>query len=376
MTRTERRAEERRRHKAEKKSQRTANQRTGKLSTVNLTTVNLSTGRAWLAAGAIAAYTLGAAGRQALAVEPIANGQDAGAPAATLPLKRFDIAAGPLDAALAAYEETTGLRVRIDLPRGTVAGFQTKGVKGLYRPQDALVLLLEAPGLQSAILTGATASDPEIAAVGLRRNDTINVTSAMPDSVAMTKFTQPLLDTPQTVLAVPQFVLHDQQTTTLRDTLRNVPGISMAAGEFGAQGDNLTIRGFTARNDIFLDGIRDFGSYYRDSFDYEQVEVLEGPSGVQFGRGSTGGVINQESKVSAAQPFVNVQAQFGTDLTRRVQADINEPLPDLAEGAAFRMNAVATEGGVAGRPFAANRHYGIAPSLSFGMNTPTRETIS
>ncbi len=85
--------------------------------------------------------------------------------------------------------------------------------------------------------------------------------------------------------------------TTLRDTLRNVPGISLAAGEAGAQGDNLTIRGFTARNDIFLDGIRDFGSYYRDSFNYEQVDVLEGPAGVQFGRGSTGGVVNQESKV-------------------------------------------------------------------------------
>ena len=69
-------------------------------------------------------------------------------------------------------------------------------------------------------------------------------------------------------------------STTLRDSLRNVPGISLAAGEFGAQGDNLTIRGFTARNDIFLDGIRDFGSYYRDGFNYEQVDVLEGPAGI------------------------------------------------------------------------------------------------
>ena len=104
--------------------------------------------------------------------------------------------------------------------------------------------------------------------------------------------------------------------------------------------------------------------------------MLEGPAGVQFGRGSTGGIINQESKVPTAQPFVKVQAQFGTDLTRRVQADINEPLPDLAAGAAVRVNMVATEGGVAGRPYAANRHYGIAPSLSFGLNGKNQETIS
>jgi catecholate siderophore receptor len=361
MTRAERRIEERRRQKAAKKS-----------GGAGL----LAGGRAWFAAGALAAYAVGASGKLALAAVTIGDPTDAGAPVATLPLTKFDIAAGPLDVAISAYERTSGLKVRIDLPQGVVAGFDTKGVKGLYRPEEALRLLLDGTGLQGAIRRGGTAKEPSIAVIGLRRDETVNVTSEAADSVAMTKFTQPLLDTPQTVAVIPQYVLHDQQNTTLRDALRNVPGISMAAGEFGAQGDNLTIRGFTARNDIFLDGIRDFGSYYRDSFDYDQVEVLEGPAGVQFGRGSTGGVINQESKVPAAQPFVKVEAEFGTDLTRRIEADINEPLPDLASGTAFRANLVGTEGGVAGRPFAENRHYGIAPSLEFGMNSPTRETIS
>ncbi len=144
----------------------------------------------------------------------------------------------------------------------------------------------------------------------------------------------------------------------------------------GAQGDNLTIRGFTARNDIFLDGIRDFGSYYRDSFNFEQVEVLQGPAGVQFGRGSTGGVINQASKVPTAEKFVNVQTQFGTDATRRITADINEPLPDVAKGTAFRLNAMAMQGGVAGRPYAENARFGVAPSITFGLNSKTPFTIS
>ena len=60
---------------------------------------------------------------------------------------------------------------------------------------------------------------------------------------------------------------------------------------------------------------------------------------------------------------------MGRTLTRRIEADINEPLPELAGGAAFRLNLVATEGGVAGRPYAQNRHYGLAPSLTFGMNS-------
>jgi catecholate siderophore receptor len=324
----------------------------------------------------LAAYAVSASGRQAMAAVTIGDPADGTGPVATLPLTKFDIAAGPLDVAIAAYEQASGLHVRIDLPKGVVAGLDTTGVKGLYPPEEALRLLLAGTGLQGVIEPGATAKDPSVVAIGVRRDETVNVTTGVADSVAMTRFTQPLVDTPQTVAVIPQYVLHDQQNTTLRDALRNVPGISMAAGEFGAQGDNLTIRGFTARNDIFLDGIRDFGSYYRDSFDYDQVEVLEGPAGVQFGRGSTGGIINQESKVPTAQPFVKVEAEFGTDLTRRIEADINEPLPDLANGTAFRANVVATEGGVAGRPFAENRHYGIAPSLEFGMNSPTRETIS
>lgn len=361
MTRTERRAEDRKRQKLEKKIQRA---------------VALRGSRAWIATGAFAAFAMAVSGHQALAATVTSDPSNNGGSIATLPLKRFDIEPGSLDAAISAYEQTLGLSVRVDLPKGTLAGFQTKGVKGLYRPEEALRILLNGTGLQGAIEPGATPEAASVVVIGLRRQDTVNVTAEIPDAIGISKFTQPLLDTPQTVAVVPPFVLHDEQNTTLRDALRNVPGISMAAGEFGAQGDNLTIRGFTARNDIFLDGIRDFGSYYRDSFNYEQVEVLEGPAGVQFGRGSTGGIINQESKVPAAQPFINVQTQFGTDLTRRLQADVNEPLPELAEGASFRVNVVATEGGVAGRPYAANRHYGIAPSLSFGMNGPTRETIS
>src|SRR5260370_24568354 len=122
--------------------------------------------------------------------------------------------------------------------------------------------------------------------------------------------------TAQSIVGMPQFVVKDEGGTTLRDTLRDVPGISLAAGEAGAHGANLTIRGFTARNDIFLDGIRDFGSYYRDTFNYEQVEALEGPAGVQFGRGSAGGVVNQGAKIPTAQQLAHVQAHLGIVNTR------------------------------------------------------------
>jgi catecholate siderophore receptor len=326
--------------------------------------------RGWIAAGTLAAYAAMGGAKSALAKTEKPNPMGADGSEATLPLKKFDIAAGPLDGAVKEYEKATGLTVKIVLPAGTLAGFSSKGVVGLYREDEALRLLLEGTGLNYRV------EDVTTMVVGVQSKDTVSVTSAVTDYASLTKFTEPLLTTAQSVTVIPQFVVKDEGVTTLRDTLRNVPGISLAAGEAGAQGDNLTIRGFTARNDIFLDGIRDFGSYFRDSFNYEQVDVLEGPAGVQFGRGSTGGVVNQESKVPTLQQFAHVETQFGTDATRRITADVNSKELDLLGGTAFRLNAMGQGSGVAGRPFAEVRRFGVAPSVSIGMNTKTRATLS
>ncbi len=180
-------------------------------------------------------------------------------------------------------------------------------------------------------------------------------------------------DTPQTISVVSKKTLEQQGVNTLRDALRNVAGISLAAGEGGAQGDNLTIRGFSARNDIFLDGMRDFGSYYRDPFNYESIDVLQGPTSATFGRGSTGGVVNQESKTPQAGRFISGSLQFGSDLTRRITADVNQP---LGQNTAFRLNVMGHDSQVAGRNVAENRRFGVAPSLAFGLGTTTRLTLS
>ncbi len=326
--------------------------------------------RGWIAMGTLAAYAAMGGSKFALGAAPKVDPAGAAPPEATLPLKRFNIPAGPLEGALAAYEKATGLKVKNALPEGTMAGFNSPGVTGLYREDEALRLLLEGTGLNYR------AEDAATMVVGVQARDTVSVTASVANSVTMDKFTEPLIETPQSVNVVPQFVIQDQGVSTLRDTLRNVPGISLAAGEAGAQGDNLTIRGFTARNDLFLDGIRDFGSYYRDAFDYDQVDVLEGPSGIEFGRGSTGGVINQETKVPGVEQFENVDLQFGTDLTRRLAADFNSPHYNEVGGTALRVNVMAQEGGVAGRDGAEIRRFGIAPSVAVGLDTNTQATLA
>jgi catecholate siderophore receptor len=196
-----------------------------------------------------------------------------------------------------------------------------------------------------------------------------------PDEANLSKLTQPLVSTPQSITVVPKELIEDQGNTTLREVLRNVSGISLAAGEGSSQGDNLTIRGFTARGDLFLDGMRDFGSYYRDPFNYESIEVLQGPSSILFGRGSAGGAVNQVSKAPHLAASRDASFMAGSDSRRRATVDVDEPLPELGPTAAFRVGAMADQGGVAGRNVAQNSRYGFAPSLALGLGTPTRLTL-
>ena len=183
-----------------------------------------------------------------------------------------------------------------------------------------------------------------------------------------------LADYPQSVTIVPQELMREQADFTLRDALRNVTGIGFVAGEGGgAQGDNLTLRGFSARTDIFLDGIRDVGMYTRDTFNLEAVEVFKGPSAVLFGRGSTGGVINQVSKTPKTSRFYEGSFTGGTDVFFRGQADVNQPIGSVA---ALRLNVMGQSNDIAERDEADIKRWGIAPSFTIGFGTPLQVTGS
>lgn len=172
----------------------------------------------------------------------------------------------------------------------------------------------------------------------------------------------------------PQELIQEQGVTNLRDALRNVTGISFQAGEGGgAQGDNLSLRGFNARNDFFLDGVRDQGSYFRDVFNIEAVEVLNGPSALYFGRGTTGGVINQVSKLPRLESFYSGALSLGNGCLFRATGDINQR---LNETTAFRVNFMGHMDEVVDRDEVEQKRMGIAPSVTFGLGTSTQLTVS
>ncbi len=236
------------------------------------------------------------------------------------------------------------------------------------------------------ILSGSVATAADLGTDAYDAADNPAAAGRLPDAyvygerdarakLSLDKYAEPLLTTAQTATVVPAELMDAEGVNSLRDGLRNVAGVSIGAGEGSYQGDNFSIRGFAARADLYLDGFNDWGSYTRDAFNTEEVEVLKGPSSAEFGRGSTGGVVNTESKQPLRDGFLVTGAELGTDATRRLTLDFDTPLESLP-GAALRVNAMAYAADLAGRPGPYYARWGFAPTLLVGADTPTRLTLA
>jgi len=255
------------------------------------------------------------------------GGAQTGAAAKDVRELQFNIAAGPLDAAIDEFRRVTGLLVILTNP--AIGSVQSPGVSGRMTAARAMEAMLAGTSVRATFAPDAVSLDIR----GI--TESVAVEGQAP-KVASPKYTQSLLNTPQTVVIIPQQVYQEQNATSLREVLRNTPGITMSIGEGGSggtsSGDNVLIRGFSARNDIYVDGARDVGLVNRDAFNTEMVEVAKGPSSVTGGRGATGGSIN--------------------------------------------LNGMWQNTGYPGRDVAKYTSWGVAPSLAVGVGTPTQLTLN
>ena len=192
------------------------------------------------------------------------------------------------------------------------------------------------------------------------------------DKVSSPKFTQSLLDTTQTIQVIGKELIQQQGATTLTEALRNSPGVgTFYVGENGATntGDAIYMRGFDTSGSIFVDGVRDLGTVSRDVFNIEQVEVTKGPDGTEYGRTAPTGAVNLVSKQPVLGNGVSGSVQGGSGSRERATADLNRQMGDTG---AFRLNVMKQNSGVAGRDQVEQNRWGVAPSLAFGLGTPTR----
>ncbi|MDT4291004.1 TonB-dependent siderophore receptor [Methylomonas sp. MO1] len=180
-----------------------------------------------------------------------------------------------------------------------------------------------------------------------------------------------LRDIPQSVSVVKKELIESQNAFNLRDALRNVSGLTIAAGEGGRTGDSITLRGFAASSDQYLDGVKDNGQYNRDTFFIEKAEVLKGASSILFGRGATGGVINQVAKKPTGKTGINGSFTYGLYDFKRTAIDAETKYQDLSA----RLNVMYQDAD-SYRDYNYSNRWGIAPSFKWDISADTDLTLN
>jgi catecholate siderophore receptor len=237
------------------------------------------------------------------------------------------------------------------------------------KPERIAGSTLLAGAFAAAFLPGTahaeTDSQPQIIVNGQRETD-VNP-NADPDAPykidrsASDKFTEGVRDTPKSQYIIPKEVVEDIGATTFREVVRSTPGVTLGTGEGGnAFGDRIFIRGFEARNDIYIDGLRDPGVVSREIFAVEQIEIVKGPSGNFGGRGTTGGLVSLQSKAPSANDFVKVEGSLGTERFKRATVDANYLLSDSVS---LRVNGLYHDQDIPGRDHVDSERYGITAAL-------------
>jgi catecholate siderophore receptor len=240
-----------------------------------------------------------------------------------------------------------------------------------FQPRNRVSLLA---AVSLASLMGATVASGQESGVQL---PTIDVTGDQNGGYQATqqsinRLQTPLKDTPQTVNVVPQQVIQEKRAVSMEDALRSVPGITFSAGEGGQQGDSPIIRGFAARGDIFRDGFRDPGWYTRDLFNIDRVEVYKGPSAFAFGRGSTGGAINNATKLPTGATYVEGTATGTSVGGYRADVDASGKRGNVSGRIALLYQDQPTPT----RDNVWTKRWGVAPSITAPLDEDTKATLS
>lgn len=182
-------------------------------------------------------------------------------------------------------------------------------------------------------------------------------------------------ETPQVVNVIPQQQLREQNSSSVEQVLRNVPGVTVAIGEGGGgfNGDQFRIRGFEAKGDLYVDGLRDFGVYVRDSFATEEVQVLKGPASESFGAGTTGGVINLRQKTAHLGDASSFDFSIGTDNLYRAIIDVNK---QVSATSAMRAVGLYHDQDMPDRDNVESERWGFLGSIGLGLGTDTTWTLN
>ncbi|HRO00893.1 MAG TPA: TonB-dependent siderophore receptor [Nitrobacter sp.] len=264
----------------------------------------------------------------------------------------FNIPAGPLNRALAAFGRQSGIQLSYEA--SIASGKTSPGIQGAATREQAIARILQGSGLsysfkdsRNVLITqpGATSSGGA-APAGAIPLDTIDVqgeqssdpgrtegTGAYTPSVTATATRLQLSprETPQSISVITRQQIEDFNLNSVEKVLEQTPGIFVVKWDNGARAQYQS-RGFTIQN-FQYDGVP---SYYDQTYPggqstantvlYDRVEVLKGATGLMTGSGDPSATINMVRKkpTSTFQGYTTLGGGSWDDY--RGELDVSGPL--------------------------------------------------
>ena len=309
----------------------------------------------------------------------LAQSQSAPAVGASERPVQFDIPAGSLSSVVADIERISAVRVVLSDP--SIANISSSGLSGRFTPLEAIARVIEG----TSVTMRPTSDDSVTLEIRLAAEQ-VDVTAPNPlPRPSSPKYAQPLIEVPQTIEVIPREVMEAQGVTTLSDALRNVPGISLQAGEGGGasntSGDMFNLRGLQRQQQP----VRRWRSRRRPDL-ARRVQPragrsVHGPDRLRRRPRQCGGLRQHADEGAArAVPHYEVTYGYGSADQNRATVDLNQRLPlgEATAGSSQRRPAQCAVGGRRrpGRDVVAQENKAIAPSIALGLSTPTRVTLA
>ncbi|MPT52281.1 MULTISPECIES: TonB-dependent receptor [Delftia] len=263
--------------------------------------------------------------------------------------RSYDVAAGPLDAALRSTAAQAG--VALIFTAEQTAGQRSAGLRGSYTVEGAFEALLAGTAWQAvrqasgayalrrveqvvpAAAAGATLATVNVTAAAERSAVSEGTGSyATRQSSTATRLGLSQRETPQSVSVVTRQLMDDQGLTSLPEVLEKTPGITV--GRNDSERTTFYSRGYAIENFQFdgvpntMDSANQYTTSLADSAIYDRVEVVKGATGLLTGAGYPSAVVNLVRKRPTKTFQASAEAAIGSHDRLRGVGDISAPLTE------------------------------------------------
>ena len=182
---------------------------------------------------------------------------------------------------------------------------------------------------------------------------------------------QDIRDIPQSLTVITEKLMDDRNFSNVKEVLKNTAGITFQAAEGGEE--DIKVHGISLQStgDIFIDGMRDPAFYDRDTFFLDKIELLRGSASLLFGRGSTGGAVNQVTKQAQLADQNQIDVTVGSHGAIRAVVDFDKRTGETSGLRVSAMTNTADSNGAGSkidkRGIGLNYRYGVDETDEFGI---------